>query len=316
MGASFKVGISTCLLGEPVRWNGGHKRDPFLVNTLGDYVEYVPVCPETECGLGVPRETMHLEGEIERPRLVTHKTKIDHTDRMEKWAYQRVKELEKEDLCGFIFKKDSPSSGLMRVKVRNAKGMPLRKGVGIFARIFTEHFPLVPVEEEGRLHDPVLRENFITRIFTMKRWRETLARKKNMGGVVAFHTTHKLLILSHSQAHYREMGKLVAAGKQLPLDELCGHYEALLMKALGLKTTLRKNLNVLQHLLGYFKKNLSSDEKQELLSIFDHYQKGIVPLIVPITLINHYVRKYQQPYLKEQVYLNPHPMELKLRNHA
>jgi uncharacterized protein YbgA (DUF1722 family)/uncharacterized protein YbbK (DUF523 family) len=316
MGTTFKVGISTCLLGEPVRWNGGHKRDPFLVNTLGDYVEYVPVCPETECGLGIPRETMHLEGNIERPRLVTHKTKIDHTERMEKWAYQRVKDLEKEDLCGFIFKKDSPSSGLMRVKVRNEKGMPMRKGVGIFARIFTEHFPLIPVEEEGRLHDPVLRENFITRIFTMQRWRETLNQHKNMGGLVAFHTIHKLLILSHSQAHYREMGKLVAAGKQYPLEALFEEYEALLMKALALKTTLKKNLNVLQHLLGYFKKNLSADEKQELLTIFDHYRKGIVPLIVPITLINHYVRKYQQPYLKEQIYLNPHPLELKLRNHA
>jgi uncharacterized protein YbgA (DUF1722 family) len=259
---------------------------------------------------------MHLEGDIDRPRLVTHKSKIDHTDRMEKWAHQRVKQLEKEDLCGFIFKKDSPSSGLMRVKVRSAKGMPIRKGQGIFARIFTQHFPLIPVEEEGRLHDPVLRENFIARLFTLKRWRETLAQRKNMGGLVAFHTGHKLLILSHSQNHYREMGRLVAGGKQYPLDDLFAEYEALLMKSLGLKTTLKKNLNVLQHLLGYFKKDLSADEKQELLTIFDHYRQGIVPLIVPITLINHFVRKYQQPYLQDQVYLKPHPIEMKLRNHA
>jgi uncharacterized protein YbgA (DUF1722 family) len=194
--------------------------------------------------------------------------------------------------------------------------MPVKQGVGLFARAFTERFPRIPVEEEGRLNDPVLRETFIEMIFALKRWRETLAQNKNMANLVDFHTRHKLLILSHSPQHYRVMGKLVADGKSLPAKELYERYEQQLIDALRLKVTIKKNGNVLYHLLGYFKKELSSDEKQELLDIIDQYRREVVPLIVPITLINHYVRKYQQPYLRQQTYLNPHPIELKLRNHA
>jgi uncharacterized protein YbgA (DUF1722 family)/uncharacterized protein YbbK (DUF523 family) len=312
----IKLGISACLLGENVRYDGGHKLDRFLTDTLGQYVEYVPVCPEVECGLGVPREPMHLEGDPDSPRLVTIRTKQDMTDHMVKWALKRVVELEKEDLCGFIFKSDSPSSGMERVRVYNEKGMPVKKGIGMFARIFMEHFPLLPVEEEGRLHDPGLRENFIERIFTLKRWRGVLRKKENRGNIVEFHTKHKLLILSHGQKHYRMMGSLVARGKGLPLKELYRQYQTLLMESLHLKTSPKKNANVLQHMIGYFREKLSSDEKQELLEVIDHYRKGYIPLVVPITLINHYVRKYDQPYLKQQVYLNPHPLELQLRNHV
>lgn len=312
----IKIGISACLLGENVRWNGGHTRDRYLTDTLGLYVDYVPVCPEVECGLGVPRETLRLVGDPDNPNLVTSKTNIDHTHRMTQWARKRVKALEKEDLCGFIFKKNSPSSGLYNVAVRTSKGMPQKKGQGIFARIFTEHFRRVPVEEEGRMHDPKLRETFIEQIFTLKNWRKTLAKDTKMGSLVDFHTRHKLLILSHSPKHYRTLGKLVAQGKALPLKDLFEQYETLLMEALRLTSTLKKNINVLQHIMGYFKKQLSSDEKQELLEIFDQYRKEYVPLIVPITLVNHYVRKHRQPYLGQQVYLNPHPIALKLRNHV
>ncbi len=312
----IKIGISQCLLGENVRWNGGHSRSRFITDTLSRYVDFVPVCPEVEAGFPVPRETFRLVGDIESPRLITSKNKVDHTAHMLQWAAQRVEMLEKEDLCGFIFKKDSPNSGLFRVKVYNEKGMPEKKGVGLFARAFTERFPRIPVEEDGRLNDPLLRENFIEQIFTLKRWRESLEKKKSVGDLVDFHTRQKLLILSHSTTHYRAMGKLVAEGKSLPLDTLYDHYELQLIESLRLKPTVKKNANVLQHLLGYFKKELSADEKQEVLEIIDRYREEIVPLIVPITLINHYVRKYQQPYLLQQVYLNPHPLELKLRNHA
>jgi uncharacterized protein YbgA (DUF1722 family)/uncharacterized protein YbbK (DUF523 family) len=312
----IKLGISTCLLGENVRYDGGHKLDRFLTDTLGQYVEYVPVCPEVECGLSVPRESMHLEGDPDSPRLVTTRTKEDMTERMIQWALKRVIDLEKEDLCGFIFKSDSPSSGMERVKIYNEKGMPVKKGVGMFARIFMEHFPLLPVEDEGRLHDPKLRDNFIERIFALTRWREVLERKESRGNVVDFHTRHKLLILSHSPKHYQTMGKLVAKAKDLPLKKLYQTYQALLMESLYLKTSSKKNANVLQHMMGYFKEQLSSDEKQELLEVIDHYRQEYIPLIVPITLIQHYVRKYDQPYLKEQVYLNPHPLELQLRNHV
>lgn len=311
-----RLGISSCLLGENVRWNGGHKLDHFLRDTLGQYVEYVSVCPEVEAGFGIPRETLRLEGDVENPRLVKTKSGTDHTGHMRRWAQNRVKELEKENLCGFIFKKDSPSSGLMRVKVYNEKGMPEKKGVGIFAREFTRHFPLIPAEEEGRLHDPLLRENFIEQIFSLKRWRETVAQGASIGNVVDFHSRNKLLILSHSPEYARAMGKLVAGAKQMDREAFRQAYEEQLIAALRLKPTLKKHINVLQHIMGYFKKQLSADEKQELLEVLDRYKNGYVPLLVPMTLINHYVRKYDQPYLKVQTYLNPHPVELKLRTHT
>jgi uncharacterized protein YbgA (DUF1722 family)/uncharacterized protein YbbK (DUF523 family) len=311
-----RLGISSCLLGNPVRWNAGHKLDRFLTNTLGQFVDYVPVCPEVEAGFGVPRESMRLVGDPQNPRLITFKSKMDHTDRMQRWARRRVKELEKEDLHGFIFKSDSPSSGMIRVKVYNEKGMPIKKGVGMFAREFMAHFPLIPAEDDGRLNDPKIRENFIERIFTLRRWRETIYSGKRMGNLVDFHTRNKLLILSHSPKHYKIMGKLVAEGKQMPMKDLYAQYATVLMEALALKTTTKKNLNVLQHLMGYFKKQLSGDEKQELLDVFEQYYQEYVPLVVPLTLINHFVRKYDQQYLKLQTYLNPHPVELKLRTHV
>jgi uncharacterized protein YbgA (DUF1722 family)/uncharacterized protein YbbK (DUF523 family) len=312
----IRLGISSCLLGEKVRYDGGHRWDRFITNTLGAYVEFIPVCPEVECGLGVPREAMRLVGEPNSPRLVTIHSNIDYTERLAAWARKRVRELETEGLCGFIFKSNSPSSGMERIKVYDEKGVPVKRGVGLFARIFMENFPLLPVEDEGRLHDPKVRENFLERVFTFKRWRELLTQQQSLGNLVAFHTRHKLLLLSHSPGHYRLLGNLVARGKGIPVRELYVEYQAMLMEALRLKTTPKKNANVLHHLMGYFKKDLSGDEKQELLEIIDFYRLGYVPLIVPVTLINHYVRKYDQPYLRDQFYLQPHPLELQLRNHV
>jgi uncharacterized protein YbgA (DUF1722 family) len=232
------------------------------------------------------------------------------------YARGRTKELESENLCGFIFKSKSPSSGMERVKVYTASGAPVKKGVGVFAGVFKSRFPLIPVEEEGRLHDPVLRENFIERIFTMRRWRGLLAAGRDIGELVAFHSRNKLLILSHSPQIYREMGNLVAAAKSTGTAEAFSRYESLMMRALTLKATAGKHTNVLQHMLGYFKKQLTADEKQEMLEIIENYKQGSIPLIVPVTLIQHYVRRYNQPYLAQQTYLNPHPLELKLRNHV
>jgi uncharacterized protein YbgA (DUF1722 family)/uncharacterized protein YbbK (DUF523 family) len=312
----IKLGISSCLLGEKVRYDGGHKLDHFIIGTLGKFVEFVPVCPEVECGLGVPREAMHLVSSPEGPRLVTIRTQVDYTERMLAWAQKRVVELEQEDLCGFIFKSGSPSSGMERVKIYYGKGEPARTGVGMFARELMQHFPLLPVEDEGRLHDPDLRENFLERLFSLKRWRDTLALGPKPGHLVDFHTRHKLLIMSHSPKHYQILGKLIAQLKEIPLPEFYEQYQTHLMEALRLKTTIKKNANVLLHVMGYFKKNLSPAEKEELLEIIDEYRKGYIPLIVPVTLLNHYVRKYEQSYLKDQYYLHPHPIELKLRNHV
>jgi len=312
----IRLGISTCLLGESVRYDGGHKLDRFLRDTLGRYVEYVPVCPEVECGLGIPRESMHLEGDPGAPRLITTRTKRDVTDRMLEWSVQRVKELESETLCGFIFKSNSPSSGMERVKVFSKEGIPRHSGPGIFAGVFMKYFPLLPVEDEGRLHDPVLRENFIERIFVFKRWREMIEKGRKLSLLVEFHSRHKLLIMSHSTKHNSGMGRLVAKGKEIPSEVLFNEYGRMLMEALRLKATIKKNTNILQHFMGYFKKLLTSDEKQEILEVIDHYYKGHLPLIVPLTLLKHYVRKYDQPYLKGQYYLDPHPIELQLRNHV
>lgn len=315
MTEKVKIGISSCLLGNNVRWNGGHQLDRFLANTLGAFVDFVPVCPEAECGLGIPRETLRLVGNPDAPRLVTTKTREDKTDQMQQWARGRLEALEKENLCGFIFKCDSPSSGMVRVKVYNDKGMPEKKGVGIFARMFMDRFPRIPVEDDGRLHNPGIRENYIEQVFTLKRWREVLPGRRAMGRLVDFHTQHKLLILSHGQPIYREMGRLVATGKQLPVADLYDRYETLLLESLRLKTTVKKHINVLTHMLGHFKNQLAGDEKQEMLEIIDRYRDGHIPLIVPITLFNHYVRKYKNDYLAQQYYLNPHPAELRLRTY-
>jgi uncharacterized protein YbgA (DUF1722 family)/uncharacterized protein YbbK (DUF523 family) len=316
MNETIKIGISSCLLGEKVRFDGGHKLDRFIRDTLGQYVTFVPVCPEVMCGFPIPRETLRLVGDPQNPRLVTTKTNIDHTERMQSWARTKLDALEKENLCGFIFKKDSPSSGLLRVKVYNASGMPEKKGRGIFAKAFTDRFPRVPVEEEGRLNDPLLRENFIERLFALRRWRSLLEKQRRIGHLVNFHTNEKLLILAHSPSHYRLMGKLVADSKKIPANQLYDTYEKMFVEALQLKATTAKNMNALQHIMGYFKKNLTRDEKTELLEIINDYRKGYVPLVVPVTLVNHYVRKYEEPYLGRQTYLRPHPVALKLRNHA
>ncbi len=317
MEEKIKIGVSSCLLGKEVRYNGGHSHDRYITDILGQYFTFVDVCPEVEAGFGIPRETLRLVGDPGAPRLVTSRSGQDFTGIMHKWAKQRVKELEKENLCGFIFKSKSPSSGMERVKVYTEKGFPgSNKGVGLFARAFMDNFPLIPVEEEGRLHDAALRENFIEAIFALKRWRQVAEDKKNRGAIVAFHTAHKLQIMAHSLQHYRDMGRLVARTKDVPLESLYEQYETLLMQALALKTTVKKNVNVLQHMAGYFKKDLSPDEKQELQEVIEQYHRFYTPLIVPITLINHYVRKYGQQYLKKQYYLNPHPIELKLRNRA
>jgi len=314
MEQTIKIGVSSCLLGKEVRYNGGHSHDRYVTGTLGQYFTFVDVCPEVEAGFGTPREAMRLVGDPEAPRLMTTKTKKDCTDKMMSWIKPRVKELEKEGLCGFIFKKGSPSSGMERVRVYTDKGMPSNRGSGMFARAFMERFPLIPTEEDGRLNDSALRENFIERIFALRRWRLMAAERKSPGNIVAFHTAHKLQIMSHSQQHYREMGKLVAQVQEIPPESLYEQYETLFMQALSLKATVKKNVNVLQHMAGYFKKQLSKDEKQELQEVIEQYHQFYTPLIVPVTLMNHYVRKYDQEYLKNQYYLNPHPIELKLRN--
>jgi uncharacterized protein YbgA (DUF1722 family)/uncharacterized protein YbbK (DUF523 family) len=316
MEEKIKLGISACLLGEKVRFDGGHKFDPFLVNTLGQFVEYVPVCPEVESGFPIPRQAFRLVGDPAAPRLLTRQSGVDATAQMERWIEKKLPLLEKEELCGFIFKSKSPSSGMERVKVYNEKGVAVKNGVGLFARALMERLPLLPVEEEGRLQDIQLRENFIVRIFVYRRWREMQAVGATPGRLVDFQRRHKLLLMAHSPEMARQLGKLVAdAGSRLAA-EIFPEYKKLLLTALKQKATVRKNVNVLQHMFGYFKKQLDDFEKKEMLAVIENYRQNLVPLIVPLTLLKHYIDKFKEPYLSGQYYLDPHPLELKLRNHA
>jgi uncharacterized protein YbgA (DUF1722 family)/uncharacterized protein YbbK (DUF523 family) len=311
------IGVSRCLLGERVRYDGGHKRDRFLTETLAPFVRFVPVCPEVECGLGVPRESLRLVGDPAAPRLVTVRSGVDHSERMAQWAQARLDELAGEGLCGFVFKHGSPSSGMARVKVYpEGGGIPQMKGRGVFAGRFLDRFPLIPAEDEGRLNDAALRENFIERVFVMARWRALLAKGFSLGALVEFHSRHKLLVMSRGAEPYRALGRLVAQGASLPPETLRDEYIAGLMSCLRLAATVKKHVNVLSHVMGYFKRVLSADEKSELLEVIETYARELTPLAVPVTLLNHYVRTYGEAYLSGQWYLRPHPAELKLRNHA
>ena len=312
----IKIGISSCLLGEKVRYDGGHKWDRYITDTLGEYFDWLPVCPEVEYGLPIPRESMHLAGDPDNPRLITTRTGIDHTEGMLQWVKNKLKILELVDLYGFIFKSRSPSSGIGGVTVYTPSGMPGRKGAGLFGGAFLRRFPLVPAIDDGRLHDPKLRENFIERVFVYKRWKELFRNNATRKDLINFHTKHKLLIMSHSPKHLTALGQLVASSKKYKQENLLTQYIKLLMEGLQLLATAKKNTNVLSHIAGYFKSVLSPDDKRELLEVIENYHKGYVPLIVPVVLINHYVRKFDESYLKEQFYLNPHPIELMLRNHV
>lgn len=313
---TLKLGISSCLLGERVRYDGGHKLNHYLCDTLGPFVRWVAVCPEYECGLGIPREAMRLVGDPDNPRLMTIRTRVDLTGQMRAWISRRLDELEREQLCGFIFKKGSPSSGYSGVKIYTESGHPSRRGMGLFARAVVERFPHLPVEDEGRLNDAGIRENFIERIFVYHRWQEFEAADGSWDGLIRFHTCHKLLIMAHSPSGLKELGQMVAQAGARNLPQMKAAYFDQLMRVLSLTATVRKNRNVLEHMMGYFKKELSPDEKQELKEWIERYYQGLVPLLVPVTLLNHYVRKYRQPYLSDQIYLNPHPQELLLRNHV
>jgi uncharacterized protein YbgA (DUF1722 family)/uncharacterized protein YbbK (DUF523 family) len=317
----IRIGISSCLLGQEVRFDGGHKRDPFLTDTLGSQVEWVPVCPEVEMGLGTPRETLRLvrSGGASTPlRMITTRTLVDHTDGMNRWAAKRLEELARdtEDLCGYVLKKDSPSCGMERVKTYRTGGMPERNGRGLYATALMRRFPTLPVEEEGRLNDPRLRENFIERVFAYRRLTDLFAPAWPLGALVKFHTAHKMTLLAHSTTRYNELGRLVARGGEIPKRELRSEYEASFMATLAIVATPRRHTNVLTHMMGHLKRQLDPDSKRELLQSIEEYQTGLVPLVVPLTLLRHYVRVHGIDYLAGQTYLEPHPRELMLRNHV
>jgi uncharacterized protein YbgA (DUF1722 family)/uncharacterized protein YbbK (DUF523 family) len=312
----IRIGISCCLLGEAVRFDGGHKRDPFLTETFGRFVQWVPVCPEVECGLGTPRESMRLVRVNEGVRLLTVKTGRDLTAQLDGYAKRRVAELASEDLCGYVLKKDSPSCGLERVKVYDEHNVPTKSGRGRFAARLLNRFPELPVEEEGRLSDPWLRENFVDRVFGYWRLRRLFSGTWSLGALVRFHTVHKLILMSHSPEAYQQLGRFVARARDLSHKEIERRYTKAFMAALAVIATRRRHTNVLQHMAGYVKHALDRDSKVELLAAIDEYRRELVPLVVPMTLLRHHVRAHDVSYLAGQLYLEPHPKELMLRNHV
>lgn len=312
----LRIGISSCLLGHEVRYDGGHKRNALVMGALSRFMTFVPVCPEVEVGMPVPRPAIRLvrlAGEI---RLVNPRQDIDHTAAMTRWAEARVRELEGLDLSGYLLKKGSPSCGMERVKVHAAKGAGTRDGAGLFARVLMTRMPLLPVEEEGRLEDPALRESFVTRVFAYRRLRQALGARWKLGDLVRFHASEKLLLLAHEPRAYAALGRLVAGAKALPRAEVAARYGEGFMAALKARATPGKNANVLQHMTGYFKDRLDAADRAELQASIQDHRRGLVPLIVPLTLLRHHLRRLGAPWLEGQTFLDPHPKELMLRNHV
>jgi len=315
--AKIPIGVSACLLGERVRYDGGHKHDVYLTDTLGAYFEYVPVCPEVGCGLPVPRESMHLVGTPDDNRLIGNKTGTDFTEPMRAYCERAIGELRSRRLCGFVFKSKSPSSGLFRVSLYTPEGQPTPQHTsGLFARAFVKAFPNLPCEEEGRLHDPALRENFIERIFALKRFREEVAAAPSVRALQTFHANSKYLLMAHAPDGATELGRLAAAATAENLCATVADYEARFLAVMAIPATVGRHVNVLQHMQGYFSEQIAPQEREELAYVLDEYAREQTPLIVPITLFRHHIFKCQCDYLMRQHYLYPCPAELKLRNHA
>jgi uncharacterized protein YbgA (DUF1722 family)/uncharacterized protein YbbK (DUF523 family) len=320
-GVVFKkplIGISSCLLGQKVRFDGQHKRDDFITRTLGPFVEWVPICPEVEVGMGVPRESIRLTGDPESPRLIAERSGRDWTDAMLSFSVKRTEQLLKLGLSGYILKKDSPSCGFERVRVypSTGKGSPQRSGVGMFARALMGASNSLPVEDEGRLNDPKLRDNFIERVFAYHRWQIFNSESFSIGRLVAFHAASKLSLMAHSVTHLELMGRLVARAKDQSHSTLLNEYFTLFMETLKVLATAKKHTNVLEHAFGYVSNQMTSDERSEMLGLIHDYRRGYAPLVVPITLLKHHIKKQNVTYLLGQAYFQPHPKELMLRNHV
>jgi uncharacterized protein YbgA (DUF1722 family)/uncharacterized protein YbbK (DUF523 family) len=306
------IGISSCLLGEEVRFDTGHKHNSYITKTLGQYFTFRSFCPEMAIGLGTPRETLRLVLQEDGVHCVGNKTKtLDVTQRMitnaqEQASWQR-------ELCGYILKKDSPSCGMERVRVYRGE-MPERNGIGLYAQVLMENFPNLPVEEEGRLGDPVLRENFIKRVFVFRHWKDLLAEGLTAHRLMDFHAQYKFILMSHDQNLARALGRRLAEASGEPLVETAQWYFADLMAIMKIRATRKNHVNVLQHLQGFLKNEIDSEDKQELTETIDNYRLGQLPLIVPITLLRHHFRRHPHDFVAKTRYLEPHPAELMLLN--
>ena len=309
-----KIAVSACLMGQPVRYNGGHKQSTLCSQTLADYFDFVPLCPEVAIGLGTPREPIRLVGDPQAPRAVgTVHGDNDVTQALADYGQQMAGQL--TDICGYIFMQKSPSCGLARVKVYQSNGAPAEHaGRGIYAQAFCARHPDLPVEEDGRLNDPVLRENFLTRVFAYAAWQQLCAQGLSRRALTEFHARYKYQLMAHNPEQYKTLGKLLGSMGKADPHAVAPRYFRALMAALKQCATRRTHTNVLQHLSGYLKQAISRDDKREVQHLIGQYHQGIVPLVVPLTLLKHHLRHHPNPYLAQQVYLQPHPENLSLRN--
>ena len=314
--SSTRIGVSACLLGQSVRYDGGHKADPFILETLGRYVSWVPVCPEVEIGLGTPRETLRLVGDVAAPNLIGTVSGRNHTTAMQDFAAKRLSQLAGLGLHGYILKKNSPSCGMMGVPVYDSSGRPRRGGRGLFAQALASRLPLLPVEEEGRLQAPRLREHFVERVFACRRWHEFLEAHEAPADLVQFHTRHKLSLMAHSRPHYQALGRMVARCGQGLSEEFLKAYGDLFMLAFKVGTSRKKHANVLSHVQGYLKTHLGKAGKAVLAACIDDYRQGLVPLTKPLDLLRDHLRHFPCPYVEAQTYLNPYPADLMRLLHA
>lgn len=310
-----RLGVSSCLLGQEVRFDGAHKRDRFLERILGDYVEWVSVCPEVDVGMGIPREAVRLVRVDGGIQMLGTRSRSNWTESMASYSREKAAELAHHDLSGYILKSNSPSCGAFRVKIYpDGDGAPSKEGRGLFADALMEAHPHLPVEEEGRLNDPGLRENFILRVYCYQRWRAGPWRHPTPASLVAFHTSMKMLLLAHSPQEYRALGRIVAEAGAGSLPELVESYEGGLMRALAKPASRGAHVNALQHIMGFVKDRLSRDEKENLLAVVEQYRRGVVPLVTPLTLLRHHLYRADHPWVNSQLYLDPYPAELGLRS--
>ena len=312
----LRLGVSSCLLGEEVRFDGGHKRDRFVMDVLGPWVTWVPVCPEVEIGMSIPRPTIRVVEVEGEERLIAPSTGRDYTEDMIAYRAKRIADLKDVGLDGYILKKGSPSCGMERISVFRKEARLHKKGRGMFASALLEGWPDLPVEEEGRLNDPPLRENFIERMICRNRWRLAIKRGLNRRGLIEFHRAHKLLLRAHNESGYRRLGTLVGSAGTIKDSILIAEYEREFQNCLQTKPTVKRHTNVLQHAMGYLKTLLEPKEKRELLSAIEDFRMGLLPLIVPLTLLRFNVKRFEVEYLLDQLYFDPHPKELMLRNHC
>ncbi|MBV6287523.1 YbgA family protein [Pseudomonas aegrilactucae] len=310
-----KIAISACLAGEEVRYNGGHKASRLCTDVLADYFEFLNICPEVAIGLGIPRAAIRLVGDPTQPRAVgSRDSTLDVSDALGAYGEQMAGQL--PDICGYIFMHKSPSCGLERVKVYQDNGYPASEGGrGLYAARFCELRPDLPVEEDGRLCDPVLRENFITRVYAYADWQQLLASGLSRHGLITFHARYKYQLMAHNPQQYKVLGTLLGSMQRGDdATQIGPDYFSRLMKALARCASRGTHGNVLMHLSGYLRRVLDPRDKQEIRTLIEQYQAGVVPLVVPLTLLKHHLRHHPDPYLMQQVYLQPHPEGLSLRN--